>query len=139
MSSSLRLHTARFAAALMVLGSFATQQSTAEIMGGIVSHPTTARSSTVYFAADGAGKWSFVVSRGNPNAAAAQALSQCGSGCTLQAREPGRCVAIAESRAGGYWFGIGIGNTASRVEATALHGCRIGAPSGTCRIVKEHC
>ena len=90
-------------------------------------------------AVDGRGHWGYAWTSGVRSPAAA-ALHYCGhTSCHLEANGAGRCMAFYESRAGGYWYGVGIGNSLRQVERIASHGCSIGAPAGTCRAVKSFC
>jgi hypothetical protein len=51
----------------------------------------------------------------------------------------GSCLAYVESRAGGYWYGVGLGRTQNAALSTARRGCGLGAPARTCRVVKALC
>ena len=94
----------------------------------------------VAVAADGQGRWGYTITRvGQTVDPSAAALRNCGPGCRIEAKGDATCVAYFESRAGGYWYGVGIGKSAQQVEKTALHGCALGDPAGTCRGLKSTC
>lgn len=136
--------------ALVVLASAAPQAAAltaeARIAGAADRQPALemVRFRAVYYpriavAVDGRGHWGYAVSR-NGTDPGRNALSYCHHAlCRIEARGRGACLAFYESRAGGYWYGIGIGNSLRQVERIASHGCSLGAPAGTCRAVKSLC
>lgn len=75
--------------------------------------------------------------------ARSDALRRCGSGCSIIASGKGRCVAIAESKTGGYWIGYWIGyaygTTKDFVTGAAMKGCTDRAPSGSCSLSHANC
>jgi hypothetical protein len=88
-------------------------------------------------AIDGAGHWGYAYGKPNRPSAESGALGGCGApGCKIESAEQARCLAFAESRAGGYWYGMGYGATEDAVVSTAKGGCSAGAPAGTCQVLK---
>ena len=105
------------------------------------SSPAIAQEDWVAVAADGKGYWGYAFGEATEEQARATALQGCGrSGCNIEGAARARCFAYVESREGaGYWYGVGIGPTEDGVLATAQRGCGLGAPQGTCRVVKASC
>ena len=94
----------------------------------------------VAVAADGKGYWGYEFGKETEEQARAEALQGCGRGdCNVEAAARTRCFAYVESRSGGYWYGVGIGPSEDGVLSTARRGCGLGAPEGTCRVVKANC
>src|ERR1700733_4333715 len=61
-------------------------------------------------AADSRGHWGYAFGERTSARARAEALRGCGvRGCDIQETARARCLAYVESRAGGYWYGVGIG------------------------------
>jgi Domain of unknown function (DUF4189) len=85
------------------------------------------------------GRWGAALNVAPSKAVAADALKRCGGGCSIAALGPGRCVAVAFSRASGIWFGYAHGDDRTRVEAIAMKGCTDRAPQGTCRMEHVNC
>ena len=91
-------------------------------------------------AADARGRWGFAVGLATQTAARTAALNGCGiAACQIQRIAQANCIAYAESRTNGYWFGLSVDQTAQRVNDVAMSGCTRGAPPGTCRIVRTEC
>jgi len=99
----------------------------------------------IALAASGDGAYGFTVQpvpgqRDQRSEAIGQALSQCGKpSCRLEFVENMKCLAYAESRDGGYWYGDGYGHSERDAVNIALHGCQLGAPAGTCRVIRSAC
>lgn len=113
----------------------------AQIEGGKSASPT-ARGPWGAVASDGKGKFGYGVVLASEAQARSNALKMCGSGCRVElANKTGRCAAFAEHRAanGGYWYGLGLSNSADGARNGAIGGCQKGAPKGTCKITKSHC
>jgi hypothetical protein len=93
-------------------------------------------------AANQKGVWGYAVGRPDQAKARADAVNGCGSGassCTDVSAAQVPCIAYAESRQGGYWFGVGMGATTAAVTDVAMRGCSSGAPAGSCKLVKAVC
>jgi hypothetical protein len=73
------------------------------------------------------------------NRARADALKRCGSGCSVVVSGKGQCVAVSESKTGGYWIGYAYGATRQFVTSAASRGCADRAPNGTCRVTHANC
>ena len=85
-------------------------------------------------------RWGWTHNYRGQGEAIVSAQNACGTlNCRTQFFTNAKCIAYAESRAGGFWFGTGAGNTRWRVRDTALSGCSRGAPVGTCRILLDAC
>ena len=94
----------------------------------------------VAVAADSKGRWGYAFGERTSARAQAEALRGCGArGCDIQETARARCLAYVESRAGGYWYGVGLGRTQNAALSTARRGCGLGAPARTCRVVKAIC
>jgi len=94
----------------------------------------------VAVAADSKGRWGYAFGERTSARARAEALRGCGApGCDIQDTARARCLAYVESRAGGYWYGVGLGRTQHAALSTARRGCGLGAPARTCRVVKALC
>lgn len=93
----------------------------------------------VAIAVDGKGRWGYAHNHATAAQARAAALKGCGSGCRIESAAQNRCFAFAESRRGGYWYGVSIGPTQNSVVSGARGGCAAGAPANSCRIVKTVC
>lgn len=95
------------------------------------------------FATDGRGHWGLAAHRGKLNLARTSALKACGGsekGCNVFWTTSHRCVAYAESRAGGYWYGAGGGNSETDAERNAIHFCQSGAaPPNSCKARGAQC
>lgn len=106
------------------------------------SSPANAQVNWVAIAADGKGSWGYASGQQNQNEARAIALQACartGIGCNIEQEAQAHCFAYVESRAGGYWYGVSVGPTEGHVVASAQNYCQLGAPQGTCRVVKASC
>jgi hypothetical protein len=106
------------------------------------SSPANAHPGWVAVAADGKGSWGYALGEPNENQARAFAMAGCaptGIGCHIEQVAQTNCFAYVESRAGGYWYGVGVGPAQQEVEYGALNVCLQGAPEGTCRVVKSSC
>jgi hypothetical protein len=93
-----------------------------------------------FFAAvamDGKGHWGASIQK--DDTAPADALHRCGSGCKVVMQGPGRCVAVAQSKSGGYWIGYAHGDNKDEVQRIALKGCTDRAPPGSCRVEHVNC
>ena len=91
-------------------------------------------------AVDGKGRWgASIITDDGPFLAADDAKRRCGSGCKVVMQGPGRCVAFAQSKSGGYWLGHSHGDNRDVVRNIALNGCAKGAPVGTCRVEHVNC
>ena len=90
-------------------------------------------------AVDGRGAWGASLGLPTAKAAGADAVSRCGGKCRVVMTGRGRCVAFADSSSGGYWYGHAYGDNSNSVEKTALRGCSLGAPKGTCSIKHSNC
>jgi hypothetical protein len=90
-------------------------------------------------AIDGKGQWGYAYGKPTRPAAEAGALKGCGAGCRIELAGQARCVAFADSRKGGYWYGTGFGPSEDKAVATAKRGCAARAPADTCRVVKSGC
>jgi hypothetical protein len=90
-------------------------------------------------AADGKGRWGYGTKFDSADGARKAALAGCGSGCKVEISAQNRCIAYAESKAGGYWYGASIGRTQNAVTAAARNACAAGAPKGSCKVVRVLC
>ena len=90
-------------------------------------------------AVDGRGAWGASLGLSTSDAAGADAVSRCGGNCRVVMTGRGRCVAFADSSAGGYWYGHAYGDNAEAVRRIAMEGCSAGAPAGTCGIKHVNC
>ena len=94
-------------------------------------------------AADGKGRWGASLMAPTPHGtvdkARADALRRCGPQCEIVMAGKGRCVAVAQSRSGGYWIGYAHGNDRARVQAIATRGCTDRAPPDSCRLEHVNC
>jgi hypothetical protein len=91
-------------------------------------------------AADGQGRWGFAVGMQSEADARSGALGGCGSAsCKIEGIAQAECIAYAESRSGGYWYGLGVDHTKWLVQSVAQGGCSKGAPAGTCKLVDARC
>jgi Domain of unknown function (DUF4189) len=86
-----------------------------------------------------AGRWGISIMSEGPDIAVSDALKQCGSGCRIVAQGPGRCVAVALSKAGSVKFGYSYGADRNEVESFAMRGCTARAPEETCRLKHVKC
>ena len=94
----------------------------------------------VAVAADSKGRWGYAFGKRTSAQAQVEALRGCGArGCDIQDTARARCLAYVESRAGGYWYGVGLGRTQNAAVSTARSGCGLGAPARTCQVVKVLC
>jgi hypothetical protein len=123
-------------------------RTAAVVLGGVLAlglgvtsaPPPAVAQGWVAVAADGKGRWGYAFGQRTQAQARGAALKGCGGGeCNIEGSAQARCFAYVESRAGGYWYGVGIGRRESAVLATARHGCGLGAPAGTCKVVKAAC
>jgi len=106
------------------------------------SSPANAQGGWVAVAADGKGSWGYGSDQQTQDQARALALQGCGGtgiGCNIEQVAQTNCFAYVESRAGGYWYGVSVGPTEGNVVAGALNFCQLGAPQGTCKVVKASC
>jgi hypothetical protein len=91
-------------------------------------------------AVDGTGHWGYAYGKPDRLSAESEAFGGCGvQSCKIEFAEQARCLAFAESRAGGYWYGTGYGASEDAVVSTAKGGCSAGAPAGTCQVLKVVC
>lgn len=94
-------------------------------------------------AIDGKGRWGASIlphtPHGTRDKARADAMRRCGSACEVVMSGKGRCVAVVQSRSGGYWVGYAHGNDRARVRAIAEKGCADRAPAGSCRLEHVNC
>jgi hypothetical protein len=108
---------------------------------GAIGMPAQAHAQgRVAVAADSKGRWGYAFGERTSAQARDEALRGCGArGCDIQETARARCLAYVESRAGGYWYGVGLGRTQNTALSTARRGCGLGAPARTCRVVKALC
>ena len=92
----------------------------------------------VSVAVDQAGHWSWQFDS-NPEAAISGAINRCAARCKTAFTVRARCIAYAESRVTGYWFGAGHGEGHGDARFMALERCKGSAPAQTCRVIKEQC
>ena len=92
----------------------------------------------VSVAVDQAGHWAWQFDR-DPAAASAGAISRCASHCRTAFTVRAHCIAYAESKVTGYWFGAGHGDSHGEARFMALERCKGSAPAQTCRVIKEQC
>jgi Domain of unknown function (DUF4189) len=71
--------------------------------------------------------------------ARADARRRCGANCKVVMAGKGRCVAVAQSKSGGYWVGYAHGTTKSFVQDGAMKSCNDLAPPGSCRLEHVNC
>ncbi|MGH6815948.1 MAG: DUF4189 domain-containing protein [Hyphomicrobiaceae bacterium] len=92
-------------------------------------------------AVDGKGSWGWAHGGNNKAGAANTAVSGCGApGCRAVMVVRAKCIAFADSRSGGYWYGHAFGPTNGAVTNAARSFCHeAGAPSGSCRIRHVTC
>jgi hypothetical protein len=91
-------------------------------------------------AVDGNGHWGYAVGQPSPDVAKTAALQGCGGGaCKILDALQARCIAYAESRAGGYWYFGLFGPDARSVENNAMSACWKAAPPNSCALVKAVC
>ena len=90
-------------------------------------------------AVDGHGGWGASLGQSTPKLAGADAVRRCGGDCRVVMTGRGRCVAFADSKRGGYWYGHAYGTSAAAVQKIAMQGCSAGAPAGTCRVLHVNC
>src|SRR5262245_53252802 len=91
-------------------------------------------------ATDDRGSWGWTHNYRGKGEAIVDAMNACGNlSCVWKFVTTRKCIAYAESRAGGYWYGISRGNASARVRAGALEACARGAPAGTCHIQLHAC
>jgi hypothetical protein len=90
-------------------------------------------------AINGAGRWGASVASEGPAIAVQDALKQCGNGCRIMAQGPGRCVAVALSKAGSTMFGYSYGADREEVQSFAMKGCTDHAPADRCRVRLVKC
>ena len=91
-------------------------------------------------AADGKGSWGFGVGFASEAAARDAAYKGCGNRrCKVAVTGQARRYAYFESKAGGYWYGLGLHTSLQTAIAVAQGGYTTGAPAGTCRQVKAPC
>jgi hypothetical protein len=96
----------------------------------------------VAIAADGKGSWGYATGKQTQDQARDLALQICGRtgiGCNIEQAAQAHCFAYVESRAGGYWYGVSVGPTVGNVVDSARTYCQLGAPQGSCRVVKASC
>ena len=95
------------------------------------------------FANDGRGRWGFSVFQAAQDVAQQSAVNGCGGsnvGCRVVYTTRDACVAYAESRQGGYWFGVSGGTSQQQVSQSSVHSCQSGsAPPNSCRGVLARC
>lgn len=95
---------------------------------------------------DPAGYWGYAYGKNSSEEAQRDAWLGCGSSrfnllgappinCQIGFAAKTKCIAFAESRAGGYWVGFAFGNDRESVKNTALSGCAQGAPGGSCAVI----
>lgn len=93
------------------------------------------------FAASDRGDWGFGVHQATEGVARQLAADGCGGsgvGCKVFWTTTDRCVAFAESRAGGYWYAAGGGNNQNEANANAIRFCQSGtAPANSCQVVND--
>jgi hypothetical protein len=96
-------------------------------------------------AIDGSGRWGASIRRPSVNSAntatraGADALRRCGAGCRIVTSGAGRCVAVAQSKSGGYWVGFAHGDDREAVQNIAMQGCTDRAPPESCRLEHLNC
>jgi hypothetical protein len=71
--------------------------------------------------------------------ARSDARRRCGPGCSVLGSGKGQCVAVVESKAGGYWIGFAYGTSRQFVIGAATKGCTDRAPGGTCSLSHANC
>jgi Domain of unknown function (DUF4189) len=86
------------------------------------------------------GSWGWAHNFAGKGEAIVAALNACSSlNCRYLFINEKKCIAYAESRAGGWWFGYAAGSHRASVKALAMSGCAGSAPAGTCRILLDNC
>jgi hypothetical protein len=91
-------------------------------------------------AADGKGHWGFAVGQQSEAEARTKAVQGCSQpACKVAMAGQGACIAYADSRAGGYWYGVSIVATKWYAESVAKDWCAKGAPRGTCKVARSVC
>lgn len=93
----------------------------------------------VAVAIDGKGRWGASIQSAGSTVAVPDAMRRCGSDCKVAMQGPGRCVAVAQSKSGGYWVGYAHGNSRETVRRIAFKGCTDRAPQGSCRLEHVNC
>lgn len=97
-------------------------------------------------AIDGKGGWGASIiapsmngPRSMADSARADAVRRCGANCKVVMSGKGRCVAVAQSKSGGYWIGYAYGDNRAVVQGIATRGCADRAPPGSCRLEHVNC
>jgi hypothetical protein len=89
------------------------------------------------------GRFGAAVFQATLAAAQQAAINSCGAGCQVVFTSTNQCVAYADSRQGGYWFGTaqawGTGASAQGVGQSALSSCNSRAPANSCRVEVARC
>jgi hypothetical protein len=91
-------------------------------------------------AIDGRGRWGYANHFETQQLAQQRAIAACGgAGCRVVLRSGNRCISYAESRSGGYWYGIADGPDQAQVQQAAVRFCQQRAPAGSCRSAGVWC
>ncbi|TXI50804.1 MAG: DUF4189 domain-containing protein [Lysobacter sp.] len=97
-------------------------------------------------AVDGKGNWGASIQPASDlgpsdteRRARSDALRRCGSQCNVMISGKGRCVAVSESREGGYWIGYAHGTDKNFVIDGATKSCTDRAPRGGCLLQHVNC
>ena len=91
-------------------------------------------------AVDGQGRWGFGVGMRSEAEARSGALGGCGTSARrIEKVAQAPCIAFAESRSGGYWFGLSVDQSQQKVKSVAMERCAKGAPAGTRKPVNTGC
>jgi hypothetical protein len=108
-----------------------------------IETPSSAGGRVSAFAGGPGGYWGFATFYDDEGAARRDAFDGCGgqqNRCEVFWTTRDRCVAFAESRAGGYWYAAGGSASEGGAQANALRICQNGsAPSGSCAVVRSWC
>jgi hypothetical protein len=92
-------------------------------------------------AANPKGFWGYALKRADEATARRDAVNGCGAGapgCTLVNSGQASCLAYAESHDGGFWYGVGFGESIDFAKDVAMKGCGGGGAPG-CHIVGAFC
>jgi Domain of unknown function (DUF4189) len=88
------------------------------------------------------GYWGYAHSRMDEATARADAVKGCGNqaaSCTFVHSGQAPCLAYAEGRAAGFYFGIGFHQSSQLATQVAMNGCSGGDSKRGCRIVGSFC